>query len=53
MKKKSIKKLQLNKSEISNFDPRKPKGGSIFTSVPLPNGQIICKITYLPGCIPF
>lgn len=52
MKKKSLKTLQLNKTEVSNFDPSSPKGGSVFTSYPLPNGQILCKITYHEGCYP-
>lgn len=50
MKKKSLKTLKLNKTDISNFDPSSPKGGSVFTSYPLPNGQIICKFSYVPGC---
>ncbi|WP_298420029.1 hypothetical protein [uncultured Kordia sp.] len=50
MKKKSLKSLKLNKTEISNFDPASPKGGSVFTSYPLPNGQILCKRTYHPNC---
>jgi len=50
MKKKSIKTLKLNKTQISNFDPSAPKGGSVFTSYPFRDGQVICKNTFLPGC---
>jgi hypothetical protein len=51
MKKKSLKTLKLNKTEISNFDPSSPKGGSVFTSYLRPDGQIICQFSYVPSCI--
>lgn len=50
MKKRDFKTLKLNKTAISNFNPNSLKGGSVYTSYPLPNGQILCKFTYHLGC---
>jgi hypothetical protein len=52
MKKKCIKSLKLHKTKVSNFDPNSPKGGSVYTSTPFRDGQIICKFSYIPGCNP-